>query len=222
MRSGKSELTDLGRLMSKEDPTANHPWTWWLFHLNLCSNVESFPYSAFFTGFQSEGSKWLLTDDIVKTVTERARAQGNQLKEKSVKTYFEGVEGSFKPGRPLYDLGLIQRRSVDSERRERIRRTKASPEDIIIAYATLIFKVNLHPSDQTIETRILLEDGVGNSLGINNIQYRDALVRIHQDNDLGQFIGYSKVANLDSVQFRRVDLHSLSVSAYQSGGIKWP
>ena len=58
------KLSEIGQLMAAQDARAEMAWTWWLFHLHLCNNPDSFPYSGFFQIYDTEG-RWLSMDDIV-------------------------------------------------------------------------------------------------------------------------------------------------------------
>ena len=56
---GTVSLTNLGKLIAAQDPRAENPWTWWLFHLHLCINDDAFPYSTFFVFYDSDGRNWM-------------------------------------------------------------------------------------------------------------------------------------------------------------------
>ena len=222
VKRGKVELTEVGKQIRKHDPKGEHPWTWWLFHLHLCSNIDAFPYSTFFTYFDSDGRKWMTLDEIVKTLTEKiSKEQDKEYQEKSIKTYFEGINAAFRPGSPMYGLGLMQRRYIESERKEGIRRCPVKTADIVVAYAVLLFhKIYFH-DHTTVESRSLLEKGVGKSLGLNNNEFRETLTRISQNRKLNNLIQYSTVANIDSVEIKRSDLNAVLKSAYISGEVQW-
>lgn len=147
------------------------------------------------------------------------------LKERSIKNYFEGIERAFRPGQPLYGLKLIDRRAVDGETgKERIRRTSSNPEDIVIAYATLLFAANFFPSSDTINAEQLIGVGLTEVLAIKPAEFRGALLRIHQHDDLGQLLSYTQSANLDSIQFRNINdaLNKARLHAYSSKSVNWP
>lgn len=222
VKRGKVELTEIGKQIRNNDPKGEHPWTWWLFHIHLCSNLDAFPYSTFFTHFDSDGRKWLTVDEIVKALTEKISEEQNvEYQEKSIKTYFEGVNAAFRPGSPLYGLGLLQRRHIESERKEGIRRCSVKVADIVVAYAVLLFHKIYFYDHTTVESRSLLEKGVGKSLGLNNIEFRETLTRISQNRKLNNLIQYSAVANIDSVEIKRSDLNAVLKSAYISGEVQW-
>ena len=151
---------------------------------------------------------------------------GDSVELATVKTYFTGVEQSFRAGSPLHDLKLVERRVVGDDRgRARLRRCISNPPDVIIAYATLLFQHAFYRTKNTVEARMLLESGVARALGIRDQSYRDALSRIHQDSDLSSFLQYRSAVNLDSVQFEKMGtpaLKQLRAYAYSSQDIQWP
>ena len=55
---GEVKLSELGLLMAAQDSRAEMALTWWLFHLHLCVNPDSFPYSQFFLLYDAEG-RWI-------------------------------------------------------------------------------------------------------------------------------------------------------------------
>jgi len=131
---GNAALTDLGKHMAAKDPNGVQAWTWWLFHLHLCANSESFPYVTFFTKFDAEGTSWVSFDQVVAALVQDRTDAGNELKEATVEKYFEGVERTFRAGQPIHSLGLAERRMVPGEDgRERFRRCLAAPADIVVA-----------------------------------------------------------------------------------------
>jgi hypothetical protein len=223
---GSTTLTELGKLIAAKDPAAEQAWTWWLFHLHLCANTDSFPYSAFFTRFDAEGTSWVSFSDIVDKLNQNQPDPADPVERSTVESYFEGVERTFRPGMPIHALGLVERRqAANGDGRERFRRSLSSPPDLVVAYATLLFHATFFSAEQTIETRRLLEKGLARSLGVRDQQLRDALSRIHQHHDLGQFIQFRRAVNLDSVQFARSGdpaLRSLSILGYDSGEVRWP
>jgi len=217
-------LTQLGKLFVAQDRRAEQAWTWWLIHLNLCALDDSFPYSAFFRQFDADGTSWLTADQIVDALTKTAN-ETNPIERSSVMTYFTGVEQALRPGWPIHDLGFIERRTIQSEGSERIRRRATKPADCVIAYGTLLFHHHLFPNQTTIETRILLNRGLARSLGVRDADLREALTRIHQDPVLGKFIQYRRTVNLDSVQFidgSEINLRRLAAHVYHHGGVRWP
>jgi len=225
VQRGQAELTDLGKLMSAQDPRAEIAWTWWLFHLHLCANDEAFPYCTFFGEFDPEGKSWRTFDDLVEELCE-CQDENSAVAEKSVRTYFEGIEQTFRPTWPIYGLGLIERRRVKGESgKERIRRRRAVPDDLVVLYAALLFQHYYYRSQPTVEARQLLEQGLGKSLGMRDSDVRDSFVRIHQDSQLGEFLHYTQAANLDSVQFAKSGnpaLKQVRAHGYQASNIRWP
>jgi hypothetical protein len=223
---GNAALTELGKLMAAKDPLCEQPWTWWLFHLHLCANSKSFPYVTFFTKFDAEGTTWMSFDQVVTVLIQERKDAGNELKEATVKKYFEGVERTFRAGQPIHSLGLIERRTVPGEDgRERFRRCLAAPADIVVAYATLLFHDSYFRNHDTVETRVLLEKGLGRSLGVRDAQLREALARIHQHPELGKFLQFRHAVNLDSVQFLKSGdpaLRAVRTHSYTSEEVRWP
>ena len=222
---GRSELTELGRLMAAQDERADRAWTWWLIHLHLCASNDSFPYSAFFLKNDAEGLAWRSADQIVKESLVSVAAENNlDLAESSVSTYFAGVDNAFRPGKPLFDLGLIERQDTDEGKR-RLRRTLVKPADVVTAYGTVLFHNSFFSDQTTVEARMLLERGIARALGIKDSQYRDALGRITQHTTLGQVIEYRHQLNLDSVQFLKsgeAALRAIRTQAYTSQEVRWP
>jgi hypothetical protein len=217
-------LTQLGKLLVAQDRRAEQAWTWWLIHLNLCAIDDSFPYSAFFRQFDSDGTSWMTIEQVIDALTKVAN-ETSPIERASVKTYFSGIEQALRPGWPLHDLGFVERRTIESEGGERIRRRAAKPADCVIAYATLLFHQRFFPTQTTVETRVLLARGLARSLGIRDAELREALTRIHQDSVLSRFIQYRRTVNIDSVQFlegSEVSVRRLSAHVYQHGGVRWP
>ena len=116
---GRAEVTEMGRLMAAKDDRAEKAWTWWLFHLHLCSNSESYPYSTFFTATDSDGNGWMTEDDVLDRLAARFQEAGIAVEKTTIETYFQGVMQSYRPGGPLHDLQLIEYRKVDQDRRDR-------------------------------------------------------------------------------------------------------
>ncbi|MCP4887984.1 MAG: DUF4007 family protein [Planctomycetaceae bacterium] len=223
--SKQTALTDLGRLVAAQDPRAESAWTWWLFHLHLCANVDSFPYSTFFKEYDPEINSWSSFDEIVGKLNESQNGDG-RVAEKTVKTYFEGVERTFRPTLPIYGLGLIERRSAPEEsKKELIRRRCVEPRDLVVLYATMLFHQKFFANDSTVEAKQLIDRGLGRVLGIGISQVRSTFVRIHQDATLGQFLQYSQAANLDSLQFGKKGeeaLKQIRSHTYVQGNVRWP
>lgn len=223
---GRGELTELGQLMAAKDQRAEEAWTWWLVHLHLCANPDAAPYSTFFTGYDPAGTSWIPFTDVVEQVGQRMREGGNGVELATVKTYFAGVQQSFRAGWPLHDLRLVEQRAVDGDGGgARVRRCVTSPADIVVAYATLLFQHAFFPSNNTVEARVLLERGVAKAIGMRDQAYRDALSRIHQDSKLSGFLEYRRAVNLDSVQFVKMGipaLKQLRAYAYTLREVQWP
>ena len=145
----------------------------------------------------------------------------------SLEHYFDGVDKSLQPGSPIYNLGLVERRKIIDRETENktttlgIRKNIASPSDIIVAYAALLFRSVYFANQETIETRKLLEKGLSKSLGITNSNLRNSLTRIHQDRELSHFLKYSQVANIDSVQFPNASIGRIRKHGYSCGEVVW-
>lgn len=223
--SKQTALTDLGRLMAAQDSRAEAAWTWWLFHLHLCANVDSFPYCTFFKEYDPEINSWSSFDEIVEKLDESQNGN-DRVAAKTVKTYFEGVERTFRPTLPIYGLGLIERRSAPEEsKRELLRRRRVEPNDLVILYAATLFHHKFFANSSTVEAKQLIDRGLSRILGVGISQVRSAFVRIHQDASLGQFLRYSQAANLDSVQFMKKGedaLKQIRSSTYVQGSVRWP
>lgn len=222
---GTAELTDVGRLMAAQDERAVRAWTWWLLHLHLCANADSFPYSAFFLITDSDGLSWRTSDEIVETLTKIAKEGGTEIEASTVDTYFQGVDNAFRPGKPLYDLGLIERREANGENgKRRLRRSLTKPADIVIAYGTILFQKSFFSNQNTVEARLLLEKGLARALGMRDPDLRDAWRRITQQ-AFGEFVQYRQQVNIDSVQFLKSGegaLRAIRLQAYNSQEVRWP
>lgn len=222
---GSTSLTELGKLIAALDPRAECAWTWWLFHLHLCINTDSFPYSTFFLFYDSDGRNWMAPEDVRDTLSKELESHGITPAPASLKSYFEGVDKSLCPGSPLYNLGLVERRLIPDRANNRttlgIRKSISKPSVVVVTYATLLFHSCFFPDKQTVETKILLEKGLAKSLGITNWGLREALTRIHQDRELSIFLKYSQVANIDSVQFPSINISRVRKHGYSSGEIVW-
>jgi hypothetical protein len=226
----KHQLTEIGQLMLERDPQGQEAWTWWLFHVHLCANAWTCPYSTFFTAYDIEDVHWLEFAEVVKKLHDRAVEAGkavseSTVSESTVESYFEGVDRSFRPGSPFYGLGLIERRAVEGEvGKERIRRCQVAPNDIAVTYATLLFQHSLFPDQTTVETRVLLEKGLARCLALREHEFRESLARIHQHADLGEFLQYRRQVNLDSVQFLKSGqeaLYAVRRHGYISEEVQW-
>ena len=225
VKSGQATLSELGRLMAAQDPRAEAAWTWWLFHLHLCANAESFPYCAYFKEFDPEINSWSNFDEIVEKLNE-SQVGDSRLTKKTIETYFEGVERTFRPTWPIYGLGLVERRSAPEEsKKELLRRRRVEPKDHVVLYAALLFHETYFPNQSTVEAKQLIDHGLSRVLGMGISHVRSAFVRIHQNSNLGQFLQYSQAANLDSVQFVKTGasaLKQLRSYTYTHGGVRWP
>ena len=214
------ELTDIGKLMAIHDERAEKAWTWWMFHVHLCSNENSLPYSTFFQSFESDSNHWYEVSDIIDILTENINNNGENLSRESISTYFQGIEGIYKPGHPIYGLGLVERRGLSGGSKS-LRRSETAPSDLVVAYATILFLWKFFRNQQSVETKELLKKGVCRSLGLNQNEYRESLMRIHQHQDLNKFIQYHCAVNLDSVQILKYNLKSIQKHGYVSGDVRW-
>lgn len=223
---GNAELTDVGKTMAAQDERAERAWTWWLLHLHLCANTDSFPYSDFFLKTDADGQAWRTSDQIVEILAKWAKDSGTDIEASTVATYFEGVDNAYRSGRPLYGLGLVERREApDGNGKRRLRRALSTPADIVVAYATIVFQKSFFPNDTTVEARVLIEKGLARALGMRDPDFRDALRRISQHTELGQFVQYRQQVNLDSVQFLKSGdpaLRSIRLQAYNAQDVRWP
>ena len=225
-RKGKrTKLSELGNLMRAQDPQARSPVTWWLVHLHLCANSDSFPYATFFAAFDVDGN-WITIDDIVQRLVRTGDDGGDAKAVRTVETYFEGVEKAFRPGEMLFGLGLLERRNVplDGATRRALRRTAIAVPDIVVTYAALLFHRSFFPKQTTVSTPELLKVGLSRSVGMRDKDFRAALSRIHHDKELAAFIQYRKQVNLDSIQFLKQGsgaLRTIRTAAYRSGGVTW-
>ncbi len=223
--SKQSVLTDLGRLMAAKDPRAEAAWTWWLLHLHLCANPDSFPYCTFFREYDPEINSWVSFDEIISKLVD-SQSSDNRVSEKTVETYFEGIERTFRPTLPIYGLGLVERRSAPEEsKKELIRRRRVETSDLIVLYAALLLQNRFFANQSTVEAKQLIDKGFGRILGNGIGNVRSALIRIHQDASLGKFLQYSHAANLDSIQFLKKGdeaLKQIRLHNYDLGNIRWP
>ena len=223
---GNVELSSLGKLMAAQDERAQKAWTWWLFHLHLCVNEESFPYSTFFLQFDSEGRNWMSFDEVLESLASESNDGERQYEATATRKRLEGVEKTFRPGWPIHSLGLVERRSVKGERgKERLRRCLSSPSDIVVAYGAMLFQHVLFSNQNTIETRKLVEKGLARALGLSDTRLRESFARLHQHAEFSDFLQYHRKVNMDSVQFRKIGapaLIQIRKHAYASGEVRWP
>jgi hypothetical protein len=219
------DFTDLGKLMSAQDPYAKSAATWWLLHLHLCANIDAFPYATFFTTFDVDGN-WISVDDIVQRLLKAEGDDEDARSASTVESYFAGVENAFRPGEMLFALGLIERRSISVEGsiKRALRRTAIIAPDILVLYATLLFQSKCFSNQATVGTPDLLKAGLSKALGMKDKDFREALSRIHHAKDYAGFIQYRKQVNLDSLQFLRQGdgaLRPIRMAAYKSGQVQW-
>lgn len=222
---GTAVLTDLGRLMSAQDPQANHPLTWWLLHLHLSASKNAFPYSTFFTTFDVDGN-WVTLEEVVKRIFKIAEENGETLALGTVETYFSGIETAYRPGQMFYGLGLLERRDmiIDDASRRALRRKAILAPDAIVVYACLLFHRNHYPNQATVETKHLLKRGLSKALGMKDKDLRESLSRIHHDPIYSSIIQYRAQVNLDSIQFLKhgeLVMKSIRQAAYRLGNITW-
>ena len=121
---GQVKLSEIGQLMAAQDARAEMAWTWWLFHLHLCNNPDSFPYSGFFQIYDTEG-RWLSTDDIVDCLAKDAEERQLNISKETVSTYFGGVAQTFHVGGFVNELGLVEERTIGEGRGSRKLRRQA-------------------------------------------------------------------------------------------------
>ena len=222
---GQATLTDLGKLIAAQDPRAERAWTWWLVHLHLCANKDACPYCTLFHHLEPDGRNWWKFDDLLEELAKH-QSGDSRVADNSVRTYFEGIEQTLRPTWPTYGLGLVERRRVTGDSgKERIRRRRVSPDDLVVLYATVLFQYRLLPTQATVEARQLLKNGLGGSLGMRDSDIRDAFLRIHQDSKLGELLHYTQTANLDSLEFPRSGPYALKqvrAHGYHYRDIRWP
>ena len=164
--------------------------------------------------------------EVKETMHKELETNGVNTAKASLEHYFDGVDKTLQPGSPIYNLGLVERRKIPDRATDNIttlgiRKNIASPSDIIIAYAALLFRSVYFANQVTIETRKLLEKGLAKSLGITNSNLRHSLTRIHQDRELSNFLKYSQVANIDSVQFPNASIGRIRKHGYSCGEVVW-
>lgn len=221
---GQIKLTELGQLIAAQDSRAEMAWTWWLFHLHLCANPESFPYSGFFELYDHD-MRWKSVDDVVGELAKIADDKQLNISRDTVGTYFAGVAQSFQAGGFIHELGLIEERtSGDSRGSRRMRRRLTRPDDLLVAYTTILFQHQYFPGQSTVEARALLGKGLARALGLRESDVRECLSRITTNKDLSQYVQYRQQVNQDSVQFLRpadASLKEIRFRGYQSQAVKW-
>ncbi|MBX3399560.1 MAG: DUF4007 family protein [Gemmataceae bacterium] len=223
-RGSTTTLTELGQLIAAQDARAEIAWTWWLFHLHLCANPDSFPYSGFFELYDHD-MRWKSVDDVVGELAKIADDKQLNISKDTVGTYFAGVAQSFQAGGFVHELGLIEERtSGDSRGSRRMRRRLTRPDDLLVAYTTILFQHQYFPGQSTVEARALLGKGLARALGLRESDVRECLSRITTNKDLSQYVQYRQQVNQDSVQFLRAadaSLKEIRFRGYQSQAVKW-
>lgn len=223
-RGSNTVLTELGQLIAAQDARAEMAWTWWLFHLHLCANPDSFPYSGFFLLYDSE-SRWMAVSDVVTCLATHATEKQLDLSESSVTTYFTGVAQNFSPGGFVHELGLIEERTFgDGRGTRRMRRRLGRPDDLLVAYGAVLFQRQHYAGQPTVEARELLGKGLARALGMRDSDVRECLSRITTHKDLSQYVQYRQNVNQDSIQFLRpadASLKEIRLSGYRSQTVKW-
>jgi hypothetical protein len=219
---GQVKLSELGQLMAAQDPRAESALTWWLFHLHLCVNTETFPYSTFFLSYDAEG-RWVSLDDIIDGLHKHAEVNGTVIAKNSIDTYFRGVAQTFHAGGFAHELTLVEERAL-SVGGKKVRRRLARPDDILVAYAIVLFQKEFYRDQATVEARDILGKGLARALGTRDSDVRESLSRISTNKDLSQYVQYRQQVNQDSIQFlRRAEdtLRDIRISGYQSQAVKW-
>lgn len=221
---GRVQLTELGQLMAIQDPGAENALTWWLFHLHLCVNPDSFPYCGFFLLYDPEG-RWLSEDDIVDCLARHADEKQLNISKETVGTYFGGVAQTFLNGGFVHEMGLIEQRTLgDGNRSRRVRRRLCRPNDTLVAYATVLFQKQYYNGQATVEAREILGKGLSRVLGVKDSDVRDSLSRITTNRELSRHVQYRQQVNQDSIQFlvsAETALQEIRTSSYRSHAIKW-
>ena len=221
---GQVKLSELGQLMAAQDARAEMAWTWWLFHLHLCDNPDSFPYLGFFQLFDTEG-RWLSMDDIVDHLAKDAEERQLNIAKETVSTYFSGVAQTFQIGGFVNELGLLEERTIGEGRGSRkLRRRLAKPEDLLVAYTAVLFQRRHYPGQATVEAREILGKGFARVLGLRESDVRESLSRITTHKELSQYIQYRQQVNQDSIQFLRqadATLRDLRLTGFRGQAVKW-
>jgi hypothetical protein len=221
---GNTTLTELGQLMAAQDPKAEMAWTWWLFHLHLSINPEAFPYSGFFLLYDSEG-RWMPLDEITDSLFKYAEEKQLGLSQDTVDSYFSGVARTFQAGGFVHEIGLIEERTLGDGRSSRkVRRRLCRPDDIVVAYAAVLFQKQFYSGQATVEAREILGKGLARALGIRDSDIRESLSRITTHKDLSHYVQYRQQVNQDSIQFLRpadAALRDIRTSSYRSQAVKW-
>ena len=218
---GQVKLTELGQLIASQDPKAEMALTWWLFHLQLCTNNDAFPYSGFFLHYDSEG-KWMALEEIVDTLAKQADEKQLNIAKDTVETYFGGVVQAFQAGGFVHEMGLIEQRTTGDGRK--LRRRHGKPHDLLVAYAAVLLQKEFFTNQATVEARELLGKGLARVLGMRDSDVREALSRITTHRELSQLVQYRQQVNQDSIQFlhtAEAALKELRTSGYRTQVVKW-
>jgi hypothetical protein len=210
--------------MAAQDARAEMAWSWWLFHLHLCINPDSFPYSGFFLLYDSEG-RWMPFDEIVGSLFKQAEEHQLGLSPETVDSYFSGVARTFQADGFVHEIGLIEERTLgDGAGSRRIRRRLCRPDDIVVAYAAVLFQKQFYPGQATIEAREILGKGLSKVIGVRDSDIRDAWSRITTHKELSHYVQYRQQVNQDSLQFLRpadAALREIRTASYRSQAVKW-
>jgi len=223
--AGKNiKLSDLGECIFREDPHVNSALSWWLFHIHLCVNT-AFPYSSLFLSFDVDGN-WMLINEVKESLLLEAKQLGLDLADKTINTYFSGVDASFRPGQMLYLLALIERRKSKQEGSSTwmIRRTNVKPNRELIVYTALLLHRRYFRGQSTVGTPDLLKRGFGKMLGMRDTDLRDQLSEMRYDKKCSSMIEYTRKQDLDNIHFRvqgSSPLQNLREYCYKTGAIKW-
>ncbi|MBP3955364.1 DUF4007 family protein [Gemmata sp. G18] len=223
-KGSNTTLTELGQLMAAQDARAEMAWTWWLFHLHLCTNPDAFPYTGFFHIYDTEG-RWVSLDDITDCLAQSAEEKQIGISKETVSSYFSGVAQTFQTGGFVNELGLLEERTVgDGRGGRKVRRRLTKAEDLLVAYAAVLFQRQHYPNQATVEAREILGKGFARVLGLRESDVRESLSRITTHKDYGQFVQYRQQVNQDSIQFLRpaeATLRDLRLTGYRSHAVKW-
>lgn len=220
------KLTEIGQLMAAQDARAESAWTWWLFHVHLCTHPDAFPYSTFFRVYD-HGMRWKSIATITEELTAHAREQNIVLAEDSISTYFGGVAQTFQVGGFANELGLLEERTIgDGRTTRKVRRRLTKAEDILVAYGAVLLQLQHFHGQATVEAREILGKGFAGVLGLRETDVRESLSRITTHKEYGRFVQYRRQVNQDSVQFLRSDaadaaLRELRLTGYRSQAVGW-
>jgi len=212
------ELTPLGKKISEHDTHADKALTWWLIHLNLCIN-DIFPYTAFFMGFEI-GDSWIEKDKIIDKLYSK---NPDRLALESLKTYFDGIDASFRPGNMMYMLGLLERRRDRESGKILIKRNSVEVCNELVVYALMLLQYR-HAKDVTMQTPTIIKMGLPHFLGLTHKMFREKLSNIQSDSNVNKLIKYDNKQNLDSVEFIKKGtkvMESLVDYMYENEVVQW-